>query len=550
MSEINSQTIVRDVNAELLVESDQTLRAQHKPDAISPIESKLSLTPNANLISLTKSAAMWAARVNPQTARKPSKDPSVTFSIDTDMATKLYTPDTLSSIPRTTYGNGMRVTDEKTWKALVVSPNTMRTDYAGDVAPFSVGIRGVKAHLPSDTFTARNLVVNALRQPNSRSTDFTEYIVQDSAVINIWRFGPGAFAVDVIIPEFTPKFNSILNINIKADESTLREAYIPKGGFYRPGGSVVKLNKISDTEINVILDLRRADPRNAFIRVIVVWELTLDGQRLQCLAALRARNPQPAPQVGAILAGGATVGNRPYPIGSGLSYSFAKVNIPSAGCAISPEGYPVIVPVSGDNRTSLFGENNSLTIDVKDVEIKPNEYLLTITGIIVGGWNGESDPKSKLVVEMSVDNTWIPISTYSFSNKTEYPQSFPATYGSGINRAGTQSGAYNKYQFSNKTKSDVRLEFVPSVTATPLPATVSNQGSAGRAPIIPLPVRPVVRPVNRNFVATTTLRSSQQDTPKKAIDTFPVKPPQWHNWLHRPDIADRKIVIPVKDGYT
>lgn len=482
MSELGDQTIVRDANTELVVESDQVTLAQHKPDAVSPIESKLSLTPNANLVSLTKAAAMWAARVRPQATTAPTRDPAITFSVDTPMATKFYTPDTVSSTPRTTYGNGMRTVDEKVWKTLVVAPSTMRTDYAGDVAPFSTGIRGNKSHLPSDTFTARSLAVDALRQTGARSSDFTEYIVQDSAVINIWRFGPGAFAVDVLIPEFTPRFNSVLNIGIKSEEATLREAYIPRGGFYRPGGSVVKLDKVSDEEINVTLDFRRADPRHAFIRIIVVWELTLVGQRVQCLAALRARNPQPAPQIGAVLAGGAVVGNAPYPIASGLSYSFATVSIPSAGCAISPEGYPVIVPVSGDNRTSLFGENNSLTIDVKDVQIKPNEYLLTITPIIVGNWRGESDSKSKLVVEMSVGDTWTPIATYSFSNDTEYTQSFPATYGSGINRAGTESGAYNKYQFSNKTKSDVSVEFVPPVKATPLPATVSNQSSSGRAP--------------------------------------------------------------------
>ena len=414
-----------------------TAATQHAPDAATPAETTEALGVSAPLLALTKEAAVWASRA-PRPAAHVDR-PDVEFSVYSDSDITLYTPDGTSP---TLF-----------WRSPLLSPPDQLSDYPGDAGGFTRGVRGIHSALPVDTEAARLAAVAGMSTPNPTAQDFSAKLTSDIAAVNIWRFGPGAFAIDVCIGAEAQDFNRLTSFTIRTTHpATLFEAYVPAGGFYRPIGGKVSLRRVNSTEITAELDLRRAELRNTFLRVIVAWELAVTGDSpQQCLAAIRAPRALAAPPEGAVLAGGAVVGNPAHPITSSLNYGFCNFVASGMVAATSPGGYGVLV---GDHQgnSALFGDGVGCVFSVSGLQVDAENYAFMLNFIAVGDWRGNQDPRSVLKLEANIDgNTWVAIADYSFSNNRALPQSYPAPAGEGDYAAMTGRGRINRYQFSGDT---------------------------------------------------------------------------------------------------
>lgn len=423
----------------------------HAPSAATPVEITEELGVSRQLLALTQEAAVWASRAPRQSS--PAVHPDVEFSVHSDSDITLYTPDGTSP---TLF-----------WKSPLLSPPGYASDYPGDAGGFTRGVRGIHSALPVGTEEARLAAIAGMSAANPLAPDFSAKLTPDSAVVNIWRFGPGAFAVDICVGAETQDFNRELGFNIRVTHpANLHDAYVPAGGFYRPIGGKVTLRRVSNSEIAVGLDLRRAELRNTFLRVIVAWELAVTGDNpQQCLVAMKAPRALAAPPEGAVLAGGSVVGNRAYPISSALNYGFCNFAATGVAAATSPEGHGVLV---GEHRgnSALFGDGSGCVLSVSDLQVEAEAYTVMLNFIAVGDWRGNSDPRSVLKLEANIDgSTWVPIADYSFSNDKELTQSYPATAGKGEYAAMTARGRINRYQFGDATP---MLTTLPSFKTRPV----------------------------------------------------------------------------------
>jgi len=449
----------RDPTKSIQVSEADVATTQHVPDAVSPIESP-TLDVNPALIDALQSAAKWAARVPPEPPDAPVR-PEVQVSVSGTIDATLYTPDGTAPGP--------------TWKGLLVAPKDKQTLFPGDAAPFRPGVRGKRNRLSLETIAARTAAVTALQSAQPGAEDFSALLSPSSAAVNVWRVGPGGITLDVAIGQGAPPaFNGTLTCRVACTDATLREAYVPAGGFFRPVGATLDLRRVSDTEIIATIDLRRADPRATFVRIVIPWELSLEGEKRQCLVAMRPPSPLPAPSPGAVLFGGSVIGNTPYPVSAGLSYGFTSASAEGTVGAVSPEGLPVFA-AGVDGTSALFGEGANLDIGVLNTQLtNTTSYFVTATIAAVGNWKGEMSDRSTVYLEYAVDGSdhWVTAGSWTISNDSQYPQSYPQQAGQGENAAGTGASAFNKYQFGSFTPAAVQDTEVTSGTSTVAAAKV------------------------------------------------------------------------------
>ena len=464
-----SDTIDRDATQPVTAGEDTLALVTHVPAAVSPIETPAVLTASPALVALTQEAAAWAARIPKRVARVR---PEIAFEISGTLNPAVYTPDGLAATPA--------------WKTRLLSPPIQDTGYVGDAGGFTRGIRGPQSALPPDTREARVAAISCMTVQQPGASDFRALLSPTSSLVNIWRFGPGAFALDICVGAAAVRFNRTFVCRMRTTApATLREAYVPAGGFYRPIGAKVRLSKTAKDEIVIELDLRRAEIRPVFMRVIVAWEMPLDeeGTSRQCLMAVKAPVALSAAAVGEVLAGGAVVGNRAHPISSALNYSFCRASLAGAVAASDPVGRGVIVGAV-DGRSALFGEGGGVTINVSDLQVDSDDHLMMLTFVPVGDWRGAGDSRSTLKVELDIDGTWMPLNTYTFSNDTAHPQSYPSRTKGGVVPAMTGCEAVNQHQFDESTP---MLALPPVPVTPPLPPVVEPT-------VPPRPPPPVVLP--------------------------------------------------------
>lgn len=497
-----SEILDRDATQPLSVGGDMLAAVTHVPAAVSPVETPAVMEASPALVAITQDAAAWAARVQ----RRPARvHPEILFEVAGTLNPTVYTPDGVAA------ASG--------WKTKLLSPPVQDTGYPGDAGGFTRGIRGPQSALPPDTREARVAAISCMTVPQPGSSDFRALLSPTSAIVNIWRFGPGAFAIDICIGAGVTRFNRTITCRMRTtDPASLREAYVPAGGFYRPIGAKVSLNKTARNEVSVELDLRRSEIRPLFLRVIVAWEMPVDqaGMSRQCLMALKAPVALSAAEVGEVLAGGAVVGNKAHPISSALNYSFCKVGVAGAVAATSPSGYGVIVGAV-DGRSALFGEGGGLTIGISDLQVDSDDHLLMLTFVPVGDWRGSMDSRAVLKLEIEIDGIWQPLSEYVFSNDTAYVQSYPSRKGKGVAAAMSGVEAINQYQFGEDTP---MLTLPPAPPPAPSPVPVE--------PTVPIrPQPPVVVPRPPPYVPPTVTPITVQQPPVTLPAVIPTPVPQY-----------------------
>lgn len=487
-----SELLARDVTQPLSVAGDTVASVAHVSTAISPVETLAAMSASPALVAITQAAAAWAARV----PRRPARvHPELLFEVTGTLNPIVYTPDGIAAAG---------------WKTGLLSPPIQDTGYPGDAGGFTRGVRGPQSALPADTREARVAAISCMTVPQPGSSDFRALLSPTTAAVNIWRFGPGAFAIDICIGAGTTRFNRVVTCRVHTTEpASLREAYVPAGGFYRPIGAKVRLNKVAKNEVAVELDLRRAEIRPLFLRVIVAWEMPIDqaGESRQCLMALKAPVALSAASVGEVLAGGAVVGNKAHPISSALNYSFCKIGVAGAVAATSPSGYGVIVG-SMDGCSALFGEGGSPVISVSELQVDSDDHLLMLTFVPVGDWRGNEDSRATLKVEVELDGAWCPLAEYVFSNNTAYTQSYPAVKGKGVVAAMSGVEAVNQYQFGE----DTPMLTLPAVTpAAQLPTQeVFSAAVRPQSDIVVTTLHPVITTPVAQYAPTTPSQATVQ----------------------------------------
>lgn len=467
-----SEVIDRDVAQPLVVGGESIGAVVHAPAAVSPVETTATLAVNPALVAIMQDAAVWAARVPRRVA---SVRPEITFEVAGTLNPAVYTPDGLATAPA--------------WKTRLLSPPAHDTGYPGDAGGFTRGVRGPQSSLPADTREARVAAISCMTVPQPGSSDFRALLSPTSALVNIWRFGPGAFALDICVGASATRFNRTLTCRMRTTSpATLREAYVPAGGFYRPIGARVRLDKAATNEVVVELDLRRSEIRPLFLRVIIVWEMPIDseGSSRQCLMSLKAPVALSAAAVGEVLAGGAVVGNKAHPISSALNYSFCKVGVAGAVAANSPVGRGVLVGAV-DGRSALFGEGGGCAIDISQLQVDSDDYVLMLTFVPVGDWAGSTDTRAVLTVELSTGDIWHVLSEYSFSNDTTASQSYPRVKKAGVMPALTGCAAVNQYQFEEVTP---MLTLPPAPEPPPPPPLPEPPVPVTPKPPVVVPARP------------------------------------------------------------
>lgn len=497
-----SELLDRDATQPLSVAGDTVASVAHVPTAISPVETPATMAVSPALVAITQDAAAWAARIR----RRPARvHPELLFEVAGTLNPTVYTPDGIAA------ASG--------WKTRLLSPPIQDTGYPGDAGGFTRGIRGPQSSLPPDTREARVAAVSCMTVPQPGSADFRALLSPTTSAVNIWRFGPGAFAVDICIGAGVTRFNRTIACRLRTTEpASLREAYVPAGGFYRPIGAAVRLNKAAKNEVTIELDLRRAEIRPVFLRVIVAWEMPVDqaGTSRQCLVALKAPVALSAAAAGEVLAGGSVVGNKAHPISSALNYSFCKVGVAGAMAATSPSGYGVIVGAV-DGRSALFGEGGGLSINVSDLQVDSDDHLLMLTFVPVGDWRGSEDSRAVLKIEIEFDGVWHPLTEYAFSNDTAYAQSYPFKKGKGASAAMSGVEAVNQYQFGE----DTPMLALPSAPPPVLPPVVVE------LPVPARPVPPVVVPPRIPYAPPVVAPVSVYRPPAPLPAVIPTPVPQY-----------------------
>ena len=437
-------------NGITVVDGRDLADATYAPDALAPIEVTRPLVVNQGLVALTRAAVAWVTRRPLVTPAAPPR-PLVRVGIDSAATVAMYVPEGVAA------ANG--------WTGLLLAPQEQATDNPGDAGIFKQGTRGNRSHMAADIRTARTRAKACLAAAQSSMPDFSAVLSPQSSIVNVWRYGPGAIAIDFMIGAAAPTFRNLYTCTVSAENATLREAYVPAGGFYRPIGARAKISRVSDSSLCISLDLRHAHVRATFMRVIVAWDLSLAGSRRQCLLAMRAPSALPAPGAGAVYAGGTVVGNGAHPAAAGMAYGFCRASAPSTVAAVSPEGYPVFVAASG-TKSALYGEGASFVLDVANIEVEVDDYALLLTVVPVGDWAGVSDARSVMRVEVDVGNGWTTAAAYSFSALPVHKQSYPSQVGAGEHAATTGALAVNKYQFGQLTPMLVVAPPAPAVHVT------------------------------------------------------------------------------------
>lgn len=398
------------------------------PITAAPLEA------HPELVSLTRAAAAWAAGVAQATDAAVSPAVKVTVTGSDGSLPRLYTEAGISS--------------DGTWQAPLLAPTALFTGQDGDACVFPVGIRGPQSHLSALAEAARTEVLAATGVSAQRGTSFSRLLDRSSCAFNVWRYGPGALAIDAVVAPGYAHYHSKYVVRFEFVGCTAREVFVVLGADNIPSGGSRAIRIVSETEAELEIDLRGAYvDATTFIRAVVVWETPVLGTPRQCLVAVRA--PVSLPAVGAVYAGGSVLGVGAYSVDAGVVASFARASLPGVVACSSPAGPSVFAAQAGSGSDYFYGDA-AFTLKVDKLALQSSSLLFAATVVPVGdGWRGDADAKSTVQVEVDTGSgQWLPLSGYSFSHAADARQSFPSRAGIGESSdAGTGALFRDAYWF-------------------------------------------------------------------------------------------------------